>query len=390
MLPHGKVFKATGVDEGVACEDGGAGHPPLLSSTALSAPYDPRTDPLGTLFSLSRRHELPFGVLVVRIRATSNGSARPSTDFSVRLWQLIESETRETDAVTAWGPDRTVIGCPATSPDGTRLLAKRLCASAGDLPIGVGAASFREDGLTLADLIACASSRANAQHPEEGPPPPPHGPNPRHRRTANGLLGSRLSEMVKRLFDLTLIVATAPVWLPLVLLTAAAVKISDPSAPVLFAHDRTGRGGRRFRMLKFRTMVPDAEARKTELADQNQRSWPDFKIDFDPRITPLGRHLRASSLDELPQIWNVIRGDMSLVGPRPTSFSADTYQAWQTARLEATPGLTGLWQVSARNGTDFAERIRIDLRYVRNRGFFYDLRILLRTVPAVLWHREGR
>jgi lipopolysaccharide/colanic/teichoic acid biosynthesis glycosyltransferase len=196
--------------------------------------------------------------------------------------------------------------------------------------------------------------------------------------------------MIKRLFDLTLVVATAPLWVPLILLTALAVKISDPRAPVLFAHDRTGRGGRRFRMYKFRTMVPDAEARKAELSAQNERSWPDFKIDFDPRITRLGRYLRASSLDELPQLWNVLRGDMSLVGPRPTSFSADTYQAWQTARLEATPGLTGLWQVSARSCTDFSERIRIDVRYVRNRGFFYDLGLLLRTVPAVLWHREGR
>jgi lipopolysaccharide/colanic/teichoic acid biosynthesis glycosyltransferase len=196
--------------------------------------------------------------------------------------------------------------------------------------------------------------------------------------------------MFKRLFDLTLVIVAAPLWLPLVVLTALAVKISDPQAPVLFAHDRTGRGGRRFRMYKFRTMVPDAEARKAELASQNQRSWPDFKIEFDPRITRLGRVLRMSSLDELPQFWNVIRGEMSLVGPRPTSFSADTYQPWQTARLEATPGLTGLWQVSARNCADFSERIRIDVRYVRHRSFLYDLGILIRTVPAVIWHREGR
>jgi lipopolysaccharide/colanic/teichoic acid biosynthesis glycosyltransferase len=388
MLPHGKVFKGTRVAERVACHDDAAGNPPLGSTTAISASYDPRTDPLGTLFSLSRRHELPFGVLVVRIRAASDGSTRPRNDFSTQLWQLVEGETRETDAVTAWGLDRTVIGCPATSPDGTRLLAKRLCACAGDLPIGVGTASFREDGLTLADLIACANARANAQTHEEGPPPPPRH---RKRRTrAPHALPGTFSEMIKRLFDLTLVVATAPLWVPLILLTALAVKISDPRAPVLFAHDRTGRGGRRFRMYKFRTMVPDAEARKAELSAQNERSWPDFKIDFDPRITRLGRYLRASSLDELPQLWNVLRGDMSLVGPRPTSFSADTYQAWQTARLEATPGLTGLWQVSARSCTDFSERIRIDVRYVRNRGFFYDLGLLLRTVPAVLWHREGR
>jgi lipopolysaccharide/colanic/teichoic acid biosynthesis glycosyltransferase len=137
-------------------------------------------------------------------------------------------------------------------------------------------------------------------------------------------------------------------------------------------------------------MVPDAEARKAELAARSERSWPDFKIADDPRITPLGRTLRATSLDELPQCWNVLRGDMSLVGPRPTSFSSETYEAWQTARLEVVPGLTGLWQVEARDGSDFAERIRLDLRYVEEHGFLYDLKLLLRTIPAVLWNREGR
>jgi lipopolysaccharide/colanic/teichoic acid biosynthesis glycosyltransferase len=289
-----------------------------------------------------------------------------------------------------WGSDAAIVGCPATSSEGIHALAKRLRASAGNRLIRVGTASFRDDGLTLEDLIAHASERAHDRHRGEKPPPGPHSPLRPLSRESTPPVGNGTSPTVKRFFDLFLVVATAPLWLLVLGLGAAAVKISDPRAPVLFVQERTGRGGVRFRFYKLRTMVTDAEQRKGELSAKNQRSWPDFKIDDDPRITPIGRFLRATSVDELPQMWNVLRGDMSLVGPRPTSFPADTYQAWQTARLEATPGLTGLWQVDGRQCTDFCERIRIDLRYVERRGFLYDLKLLVRTIPVVLWKRDGR
>jgi lipopolysaccharide/colanic/teichoic acid biosynthesis glycosyltransferase len=325
---------------------------------------------------------------VIRVRARTNGAASPVPDPSAQLRSLIEEETRQTDAVSALGPDGAVIFCPATPEEGIRELARRLRVGAGELRIGVGTASFRADGLTLADVVSCASAReAAAAQGDEAPPPPPTPRNPRARSVhASG----RSSRGVKRLFDLFVIVATAPLWLPLLGLIALAVKISDPRAPVFFVQERSGLGGARFRMYKFRTMVPEAELLKAELGDRNQRSWPDFKIDVDPRVTRIGRRLRASSLDELPQIWNILRGDMSLVGPRPTSFPEEAYQTWQTARFEAMPGLTGLWQVEARNCPDFSERIRLDIRYVENRGLVYDLKLLLRTVPAVLWDREGR
>ncbi len=113
-------------------------------------------------------------------------------------------------------------------------------------------------------------------------------------------------------------------------------------------------------------------------------TWPDFKISDDPRVTRIGRILRKTSLDELPQTFNVIKGDMSLVGPRPTSFSADTYTLWHTERLEVQPGITGLWQVSGRSDVDFDERLRLDIEYIRQRSLWFDMKLLYRTVAAVL------
>jgi lipopolysaccharide/colanic/teichoic acid biosynthesis glycosyltransferase len=142
--------------------------------------------------------------------------------------------------------------------------------------------------------------------------------------------------------------------------------------------------GQRFRMFKFRTMVRNAEELKAKLASQNKLRWPDFKIENDPRITRVGRVLRKTSLDELPQLLNVLRGDMTLVGPRPTSFGIETYDEWHKQRLTVTPGITGLWQVVARCSTEFDDRVRLDLEYIKRRSLRVDVMILLRTVTAVL------
>ncbi len=177
---------------------------------------------------------------------------------------------------------------------------------------------------------------------------------------------------------------TSPLWLPVLGIVALVVKLDDPSAPVFFAHERAGRGGRRFRMRKFRTMVPNAEELKQQLWHLNELEWPDFKITNDPRVTRLGRLLRRTSLDELPQLLNVLRGEMSLVGPRPTGATADQYALWQTERLDVTPGITGPWQLYGRAATLFDDRTRLDITYVQRRCLSMDLQILLRTVPAVL------
>jgi lipopolysaccharide/colanic/teichoic acid biosynthesis glycosyltransferase len=192
----------------------------------------------------------------------------------------------------------------------------------------------------------------------------------------------------KRAFDLAVCVLLLPVVLPLLLLCALVIFLDSPTGPVHIAQTRTGKDGVRFRMVKFRTMVPNAEALKPALAHLNERPWPDFKITNDPRITRVGRILRQTSLDELPQLINVVKGEMSLVGPRPTSFEPSTYSFWHTYRLEVTPGITGLWQVEGRNETNFDERLRLDIAYIRRRSFVLDLKILLQTVPTVL-RRSG-
>lgn len=191
----------------------------------------------------------------------------------------------------------------------------------------------------------------------------------------------------KRVFDVVVILLATPVLLPVLVACAVAVRI-DSAGPVVFTQTRTGRHGRTFELLKFRTMVADAERMKAQLQHLNELEPPDFKITDDPRITRIGRWLRSTSLDELPQVWNIMRGDMSIVGPRPTSFAASTYDLWQTRRLEARPGLTGLWQVSGRHTTSFDDRARLDEQYLRSWSIWLDIRIIVRTIPALL-RREG-
>lgn len=188
---------------------------------------------------------------------------------------------------------------------------------------------------------------------------------------------------LKRGLDVAVCAAVLVVAGPLMLLIAAAVLVDSPG-PVLFVQQRTGRGGARFPMLKFRTMVRNAEELKASLAHLSIVPPPDFKVIDDPRITRVGRFLRATSLDELPQLLNVLVGHMSLVGPRPTSFAPASYALWHTRRLEVRPGLTGLWQVEGRTGLTFDERLRLDLRYIDHCCLPVDLWIMAVTVRSVL------
>ncbi|MFQ5409270.1 MAG: sugar transferase [Anaerolineales bacterium] len=198
------------------------------------------------------------------------------------------------------------------------------------------------------------------------------------------LLRGKAYACAKRVMDVALVLIGLPVILPLMALCVLAIKLESPSAPALFVQKRTGRGGRRFGMYKFRTMVSNAEELKQQYAHLNELQFPDFKITDDPRITRVGRILRKTSLDELPQVINVLCGDMSMVGPRPTSFSASTYKLWHTERLDVVPGITGLWQLLGRGSTEFDERLRLDIAYIKRRCLSLDFQILLRTVPAVL------
>jgi lipopolysaccharide/colanic/teichoic acid biosynthesis glycosyltransferase len=190
--------------------------------------------------------------------------------------------------------------------------------------------------------------------------------------------------VVKRTLD---IVLTVPIVLVLLLpmgVIALLIKLQDPSAPVFFRQPRSGLGGRRFDLLKFRTMVRDADAVKEQLRHLSVVPWPDFRLENDPRVTRIGRVLRRTSLDELPQLFNVLRGDMSLVGPRPTSFDASTYDLWHTGRLDFRPGITGPWQVWGRTTMDFEQRCRLEIGFFRHPSILRELRVLLATVGVVL------
>jgi exopolysaccharide biosynthesis polyprenyl glycosylphosphotransferase len=191
----------------------------------------------------------------------------------------------------------------------------------------------------------------------------------------------------KRASDLLIAAAGLVVTAPLFALFALLIKV-DSRGPVFFRQERLGRDGSRFRLVKFRTMVDGAEQRQIDLRERNEASGPLFKVRDDPRITRVGRFLRRSSLDELPQLLNVLRGEMSMVGPRPALPSE--IEGWHEeahARLRVKPGVTGMWQVSGRSDSSFEQYIRLDLYYVDNWSLLTDLAILAKTIPTVLLRR---
>jgi exopolysaccharide biosynthesis polyprenyl glycosylphosphotransferase len=201
------------------------------------------------------------------------------------------------------------------------------------------------------------------------------------------LVLSRTARVAKRTVDVVGAAAMLLVAAPLLALITVGIKIESPG-PVLFRQRRVGRGGETFMMLKFRTMVEGAEGMTTALlARSRDPHW--LLLEHDPRVTRLGRILRLASLDELPQLWHVLKGEMSLVGPRPLVEIEDREVAgWARRRLDVTPGLTGLWQVLGRTNIPFEEMVKLDCLYVTNWSLYEDIRILVRTIP-VLFARKG-
>lgn len=203
-----------------------------------------------------------------------------------------------------------------------------------------------------------------------------------------GLAAQRGTIIVKRLFDIVSATAGLLLFLPLLPFLALVIKL-ESAGPLLFKQKRIGEDGRPFTCFKIRSMVVDAEQLKKELAHLNEADGAAFKIRQDPRITRSGRFVRRSSLDEFPQLLNVLRGDMSIVGPRPQiPAEVAQYRDDHKVRLLVKPGITCLWQVSGRNDVDFEEWMRLDREYVENRSLALDFSILLRTLPAVM-HRRG-
>lgn len=191
--------------------------------------------------------------------------------------------------------------------------------------------------------------------------------------------------VLKRLMDIVgsligLILAS-----PVMLIIAILIKIEDPKGPIFFSQIRNGTYPTTFKMYKFRSMYIDAEDRLEELMHLNEQSGPAFKIKDDPRITKLGKFIRKTSLDELPQLFNVLKGDMSLVGPRPAiPREVEQYTAYQKQRLFVKPGLTCIWQVSGRNNIGFDEWVELDIEYIKKRNLWLDTKLILLTIPAML------
>jgi lipopolysaccharide/colanic/teichoic acid biosynthesis glycosyltransferase len=188
------------------------------------------------------------------------------------------------------------------------------------------------------------------------------------------ILAKRLIDIAGSLFGIILLS-----WL--FLIVAILIKIEDPKGPVFFKQVRVGKGEKEFSMFKFRSMVADAEERLKDLLQYNEVSGAMFKMKKDPRVTRIGTFIRKTSIDELPQLWNVLKGEMSLVGPRPPlPREVEEYSDYDKQRLLVTPGCTGLWQVSGRNDVGFMEMVKLDIKYINNRSIGFDIKIILKTV----------
>jgi exopolysaccharide biosynthesis polyprenyl glycosylphosphotransferase len=195
---------------------------------------------------------------------------------------------------------------------------------------------------------------------------------------------SRAYLITKRAIDIALSSLMLVLLSPIYLLVILLIKL-DSEGPVFIRQQRVGRDGVTFQMLKFRSMCAQAELMRSQLQHLNEMSGPVFKVKKDPRVTRLGKYLRKYSVDELPQLVNVLRGEMSLVGPRPPlPREVELYEPWQLHRLDVEPGLTCLWQVNGRNHCDFDAWVRLDLEYIERRSLWLDLKILAKTIPAVV------
>lgn len=199
----------------------------------------------------------------------------------------------------------------------------------------------------------------------------------------------KLYEGIKRSMDVVGALCGLIVLMPLYIVIAILIKI-DSKGPVIFSQERVGMDGRRFKMYKFRSMVINAEELKERLKEQNERKGPMFKIKEDPRVTKIGKFIRKTSIDELPQLINVLKGEMSIVGPRPSlPKEVMQFEDWMMERLEVKPGLTCYWQVQGRDDIGFKEWMKLDIKYVRERNLVLDIKLILKTFTVLLGDKNA-
>jgi lipopolysaccharide/colanic/teichoic acid biosynthesis glycosyltransferase len=326
------------------------------------------------------RTRTPFSIVHLRI----DGQRASALIEMRRLASLLLQKKRETDALGRLGDGHLSLLLIDTNREGAEAVACSISRELGDLPQPIITTVTYPDHVL--ESLLCDAPNATQVH--------------------SYLLGGRadlgpVAGFVKRSIDLVGALSLLLIASPIMLLTAIAVRMTSPG-PVIFSQLRLGKHGVPFRFYKFRSMRVDADDQihreyvasliegKLDKVNQGDAARPLYKIKDDPRITRVGRFIRATSIDELPQLLNVLTGEMSLIGPRPPlPYEAQRYQSWHLARiLDIRPGLTGLWQVEGRSRTSFDEMVRMDLRYLRDWSLLLDLKILLKTVLVVV-KRDG-
>jgi exopolysaccharide biosynthesis polyprenyl glycosylphosphotransferase len=325
------------------------------------------------------RIQSPLSLVIVRVDAERGGGFATVTD----LLEVLNSSKRETDIVGYIGKESVGLLLPHTDEPGVKTFIDNLSKRAAHLPVAIASATYPDhlfdnlmsESRDLPDTLAFLFDEKT----ELGP----------------------IAATVKRTLDIVGALVALVLFSPIMLTIALVVAATSPG-PVIFRQKRLGKGGVPFVFYKFRSMRVDADDRihreyvanliegNLDEVNQGDSSRPLYKMTADPRITRVGHVIRKTSLDELPQLFNVLKGDMSLVGPRPPlPYEAEKYQSWHLRRvLQIRPGITGLWQVEGRSSTSFDDMVRLDLRYIRHCSLWLDLKILLKTVLVVL-RRDG-
>jgi lipopolysaccharide/colanic/teichoic acid biosynthesis glycosyltransferase len=344
--------------------------------------------------SRCERNGQEFSLVV--ISATENGARK----HLHRVGRLLCRRARATDEIGWFDTQRLCVVLPDTAGDGAMAFVRHFVEAANHRGLSPLCNLLSYRGKTHSDneqMSVAQFARGIEEAGQDLGPDARFGKTRGMRESAlrlhsagdvSGLLVRPLPTW-KRLIDITVGCAGLLLAMPVMVAVALAIKASGPG-PILFKQKRSGLGGKPFTIYKFRTMVVDAEAKKAQLRSKSEQDGPAFKIKHDPRITRVGRILRETSLDEIPQLINVLKGDMSLVGPRPLPVEESNLCAsWHRRRLDVTPGLTCIWQIHGRSSVTFAEWIRMDRRYIRALSIWQDIKLILLTVPSVL-ARRGR
>lgn len=336
------------------------------------------------------------GSILSILRTTRALSSVPQANLSLASEQL-QLRLRITDSAGLAGDGRLMLLLPDTPMAGAIHVAddlrRILSTSLGSIEFEIATYPDElagDDDSSMEQLVSIDRKEHCVPHPSGLQLASEQSVTGVHRIESAEALFVRRCPAWKRVIDVVGasvgIVAVAPV----IGLAAILIRVTSPGG-AFFVQSREGLGGQSFRIYKLRTMRPDAESLKNELRVFSEQDGPAFKMTNDPRITPIGRFLRTTSIDELPQLWNVLKGEMSLVGPRPLPVDeSQSCQRWQRRRLSVRPGLTCIWQIRGRNSVSFDEWVRMDLKYIKRRSFWYDLYLIASTGPSVVAKRDGR